>query len=157
MTIHGSKSELRWLRYPENRTKRVSTHPEAITFYPTVRFSISLFFWKLDIQIFPKTLKSVQSESRKTFKYMSEAGLGKSWLCWCHQGGRRPYKVRRKPKGQFPNINTPKPLILQPKKIKIKIKIGSLWANSLSSLPNTPKHIQTHRKHIQTSSNTFDL
>ena len=43
-TIHGSKSELKRLRYPENHTKRVSMLPETITFDPTVVFSISLVF-----------------------------------------------------------------------------------------------------------------
>ena len=31
-TFHGSKSELKWLRYPENRAKRISKFLEAITF-----------------------------------------------------------------------------------------------------------------------------
>ena len=46
--------------------------PKAITFYSTVGFLISLVLWKLDIQIFPKTQKSVQFVSRKTFKYASK-------------------------------------------------------------------------------------
>jgi len=43
-TTHGSKSELKRLRYPENRKKGVSTLPEAITFDLTVGFSIYLVF-----------------------------------------------------------------------------------------------------------------
>jgi len=58
-TIHGSKSELKQLRYPENRATHVSTLLEAIYFDSTVGFSISLVFWKLDIQSFPETLRSV--------------------------------------------------------------------------------------------------
>ena len=44
MTIHGSKSKLKQLRYPENHEKRISTLAEAITYDPTVGFSISLLF-----------------------------------------------------------------------------------------------------------------
>ena len=48
-TIHGSKSKLKRLRYFENHVWRVSSFLEAIMFDPTVIFSISLVFWKLDI------------------------------------------------------------------------------------------------------------
>ena len=48
-TIHGLKLELKWLRYPENCAKHVSTLPKAITFNLTIRFVISLVLWKLDI------------------------------------------------------------------------------------------------------------
>jgi len=40
MTIHGSKSELKQLRYLENFVGSVSLLPEAITVDPTVGFSI---------------------------------------------------------------------------------------------------------------------
>ena len=70
-TIHGSKSELKRLRYPENCTKHVSMLPEVITFDPTVLFWISLVFWKLDIQSFPKTPRSAQLKFIKAFKYTS--------------------------------------------------------------------------------------
>ena len=43
----------------------------------TVRISISLMFWKLDINIFIGTPRSAQSESEKTFKYAFEVELGK--------------------------------------------------------------------------------
>ena len=49
MTIHGSKSELKQLRYPRNRAKRVNLLLKTITFDPIVGISISLVFWKLDI------------------------------------------------------------------------------------------------------------
>ena len=39
-TIHGSKLELKRLRYPKNRAKRISTLPETITFDLTVWFPI---------------------------------------------------------------------------------------------------------------------
>ena len=52
MITHGSKSELKMLRYPENRKKGVSTLPEAITFDLTIGFSIYLVFWKLETQSF---------------------------------------------------------------------------------------------------------
>ena len=54
MTIHGSKSELKRLRYLKNHAKHVSMLPMAITFDPTIRFSISLVLWKLDNQSFPR-------------------------------------------------------------------------------------------------------
>ena len=72
MTIHGSKSELKRLRYPENHKKHVSTLPEIITFDPTIGFSITLLFWKLDIWSFPGTPRLAQSESGKAFKYVSK-------------------------------------------------------------------------------------
>ena len=67
-TIHESKSELKQLRYLENHAKRISTFPEAITFYSTIGFSISIVFWKPDIQSFLGTPRSTQLESRKAFK-----------------------------------------------------------------------------------------
>jgi len=44
MTIHGSKSELKQLRYHENWAERISTLPEAITFDMTIQISTSLVF-----------------------------------------------------------------------------------------------------------------
>ena len=43
-TIHGSKWKLKQLRYLENRAKRTSMLPKAITFDPTIGFSIYLVF-----------------------------------------------------------------------------------------------------------------
>ena len=40
MTIHGSKSELKQLRYLENHAKDVSLLPDTITFGPTFEISI---------------------------------------------------------------------------------------------------------------------
>ena len=68
MTIHGSKSELKRLRYLENHVERISRLPDAITFDPTVGISISLVFQKLYIQNFLGTPREAQSESRKAFK-----------------------------------------------------------------------------------------
>jgi len=70
--IHGSKSELKWLRYWENREKRISRLPKVITFDLTVGFLISLALWKLEIHRFSKTPISPQSKSRKTSKYVFE-------------------------------------------------------------------------------------
>jgi len=44
MTIHGSKSKLKWLRYLENHAKCVSSLLEDITLDPIVGFSIPLDF-----------------------------------------------------------------------------------------------------------------
>ena len=44
MTIHVSKSDLKWLRYLENRKNRISTLLKTITFDPTIGISISLMF-----------------------------------------------------------------------------------------------------------------
>ena len=65
MTIHGSKLKLKWLRYLENLAKCVNTLPMTITFDPTVGFSICLVLWKLDIQRFLGTTRSIESESGK--------------------------------------------------------------------------------------------
>jgi len=62
------------LRYVENHEKYINMLLEAITFDMTVGFSISLVFWKLDIQRF---LVLAQSNSGKTFKYASEVETGK--------------------------------------------------------------------------------
>ena len=120
-TIHWSKSKLKQLRYIENHGKYINTVPEAITFDPTVGFSISLVFWKLDIQSFPRTLRSTQSESRKAFKYTSEVNQEKAKIA----DVSRVASNRRKPKGNFSNINAPRPLILPPKKKNKKIKKSS--------------------------------
>jgi len=64
MTIHGSKSNLKQLRYPENHEKCIGTLFKAITFDLTIGFSISLVFWKLEIQRFIETPRSTQSKSR---------------------------------------------------------------------------------------------
>jgi len=76
-TINGSKSKLKRLRYLENRKKSINTLPEAITFDPTIGFSISFVFWKLDIQSFLGAPRLVQSKSGKAFKDVSEVELGK--------------------------------------------------------------------------------
>jgi len=52
MTIHGSKSKLKWLGYLENRARHVNSLLEAITLDPIVGFSIPLDFWKQYIHIF---------------------------------------------------------------------------------------------------------
>ena len=52
-TIHGSKSELKRFRYLENRAKHTSSLPEAITFDPSVIISISLVFWKDQLNLIP--------------------------------------------------------------------------------------------------------
>jgi len=44
MKIHGSKLELKRLRYFENHAKHVSSLLEAITFDPTVRISFCFVF-----------------------------------------------------------------------------------------------------------------
>ena len=72
MTIHGSKSELKRLRDWENCEKHISTLPKVITFDPKVGILISSVLWKLDIQSFLGTPRSLQSESEKTSKCASE-------------------------------------------------------------------------------------
>ena len=72
MTIHGSKSKLKWLRYWENCKQHISMLPDVITFDSTVGILISLIFWKLNIQIFPGKPRSPQSKSGKTSKWASE-------------------------------------------------------------------------------------
>ena len=57
ITIHGSKSELKRLRYLENREKCISSLPDPITCDPTVRFPSSLVFQKLHIHMWPLELK----------------------------------------------------------------------------------------------------
>ena len=67
ITTHGSKLELKWLRYPENRARNVILLPKVITFYPTVGFQSFIVFQKLDIKTFPVTTRSTQSDLGKAF------------------------------------------------------------------------------------------
>ena len=76
-TIHVLKSEIKQLRYWENREKRISTLPEVITFDPTIGILISLAFWKIDIQIFPGTPRLPQYTSKKTSKCASKFKIEK--------------------------------------------------------------------------------
>ena len=89
-TILGLKSESKQLKYLKNCAKCISTFLEAITFHPTVWFPISLVFWKLDIQSFPRTSRSAQSESRNAFKYTFEAWSNKARTTNVSKGGRQP-------------------------------------------------------------------
>ena len=77
ITIHGLKSELKRLRYWENREKHTSTLSRVITFDLIVRILISLVFWKLDIYSFLGTPRSPQSKSRKTSKCMFKRKIEK--------------------------------------------------------------------------------
>ena len=141
MAVHGSKSELKRMRYPNNRAKCISTLLESITFDSTIGFSIYLVFQKLDIQIFPEILRSAQSKSGKTFKYASKAGPEKAETADVNNDGRRTLYGRRKLKCQFSAINASRPLILPKKKKDFGLfsrQIFSLF--SLISLPNTSKH-----------------
>ena len=52
--------------------EHVNTLPEAVTFDPTIGILISFIFWKLNIQTFPGTPRSTQSESKNTFEYAIE-------------------------------------------------------------------------------------
>jgi len=54
------------------KASQLASRGEAITFDIVIEFSISLVFWKLDIQSFPRTPRSAQSEFEKAFKYAIE-------------------------------------------------------------------------------------
>ena len=82
------------MKYLKNHAKCINILPEAINFYPTVGYSISLVFWKLDIQIFPGTLRSIQFESEKTFKYVCKARPKKAKTAEVSRGGRQPLNGR---------------------------------------------------------------
>ena len=141
MAVHGSKSELKRMRYPDNRAKCISTLLESITFDSTIGFSIYLVFQKLDIQIFPEILRSAQTKSGKTFKYASKAGPEKAETADVNNDGRRTLYGRRKLKCQFSAINASRPLILPKKKKRFW---AVFQADFLSLLSNfSPKHIQT--------------
>ena len=126
-TIHGSKSELKQLRYWENREKHISMLPEVITFGPTVGILIYLAFWKLDIQSFPGTPRSPQSEFEKTFKCASKVKTEKvqqdEFADVIMTSTQQPYKVRYALKSMPRAINSPWHLILD-----YNWKIGFLGA-----------------------------
>ena len=65
------------MRYLQNRLKRISSLPKAITFDLTVEISFSLVFWKLDIQIFPRTPRSTQSSLERHPNMRSKSELEK--------------------------------------------------------------------------------
>ena len=124
MTIHESKSELEQLRYLENHAKRISSLPDAITFYSTVEFPSSLVFQKLHIQTFLGTPRSTQSKPKKAFI--------------------RPFQVGGRPelKSHKFIINTPKPPLDKKEKEKEIGYLELFWGkfslfSSLNSLPNT--------------------
>ena len=141
MTIHGSKLELKQLRYPENCAKRVKMLPKTITFYLIIRFPISSVFWKLDIQSFPEKPRSAQSKSGKSFKYAFESRSEKVRTVDVSKGGRWPLKGRWKPKSQISIMNTPRPLILQKEEEDFGQFLGQILSLFLSNL--SPKCIQT--------------
>ena len=98
-TIHGSKLELKRLRYWENYEKHISTLLTIITFDPTVGFLISLTLWKLDTHSFPGTPRLPQSKSGKTSKCASEVRTQKVHedeidnVSWAWLGG--PWKAAK--------------------------------------------------------------
>ena len=89
-TIHGSKKELKQWRYSKNRAKHISMLLEPITFDPTIGFPIFLVFWKLDIQRFLETPRSVQSKFKKTFKHASKVEPEKARTTDVSRGGQWP-------------------------------------------------------------------
>ena len=137
-TIHGSKSELKWLRYPKNRVKRLSTLHVAITFDPIVRFPISLVFWETRHLELSRDIKISTIWSGKTFKYASKTRLEKTKTANVNRGGRHTMYGCQKLKGQISARNASRPLILQRKK-KDFGQILSFF--SLISLPSTSKHL----------------
>ena len=120
--------------------KHVNTHPQAITFDLTIRFPVSLVFWKLDIQSFPGTTRSAQFEYKKTFKYAYEVGLEKARTVDVSRG-RGCWKLM----GQNSTLNASRALILPCKRRFWAVlehfsgQIVSLF--SLICLPNTSKHL----------------
>ena len=82
MTIHGSKLELKQLRYLENHVGHVSLLPDVITFNSTIWFSFSLVFRKLENHTFPGTSRWAQSVSKKAFKHVIKVKIGKRQNCW---------------------------------------------------------------------------
>ena len=60
--------------------------------------------------------RSAQFESRKTFKYATEAELEKARTIDVNRGPLPIYKVHWKPKSQFSAIKASIPLILQEKR-----------------------------------------
>ena len=75
----------------------------------TVRISISLMFWKLDINIFIGTPRSAQSESEKTFKYAFEVELGKKLGLLMSTLDPEATKWPSEAEGSFFSYLTPKP------------------------------------------------
>ena len=107
-------------------------------------FSISLVFWKLYIQSFLGTPRSIQFESRKTFKYAFKAGPEKAEIADVSRVADGHTRCARSQRFNFPQIKISRPLIL-PKKKKDFWQFPR-WILSLLSLiylPNTSKHIQT--------------
>ena len=116
------------MRYPKNRVGGISLLPKAITFDPTVRFSVSLVFQKLDVQRFPIKPRSVNR---------SEG------LQICDQSQNREVEGKDKiAKSTYPT------LVASLKTCANKLQI-LLWVNSLSFFYiSFPK---SHQKPFDTS------
>ena len=123
------------MRYPENRAKRVNMIPKAITFDSTVEFPISLVFWKLDIQSFPRIPSSIQSKSRRPSNMRPNLDKKKKLELLM---STEVANGRQKLKGHILAINTPRNLFLS------FLDFGQFSAQILSLFlcDFSPKHIQ---------------
>ena len=102
-------------------------------------FSISLVFWKLYIQSFLGTPRSIQFESGKTFKYAFKAGPEKAEIADVSRVADGHTRCARSQRVNFPQIKISRPLIL-PKKKKWFLAVSTV--DSLPPLSNlSPKHI----------------
>ena len=112
--------------------------PKAITFDSTIEFPISLVFWKLNIQSFPRIPSSTQSKSRRPSNMRPNLDQKKARTTDVSRGGQRPLKGRQKLKGHILAINTPRNLFLS------FLDFGQFSAQILSLFlcDFSPKHIQ---------------
>ena len=127
------------MRYLQNRLKRISSLPKAITFDPIVEISFSLVFWKLDIQIFPRTPRSTQSSLERHPNMRSKSELEKV----------KATDVSIRPGGHL-RVIEPKPPQIEKK--KKKTQFWAFWSTflgrlslslsfSLNSLANISKNL----------------
>ena len=141
MTIHGSKSEFKQLRYLENCVGHVSLLPEAITFYPTIDFqflqcsgnqtSIPFQGNQYHLNHSPRRPPNMQSKLDKKKKKL----LTSTYLTLCTLKGHRAL-------GTMPSsINTLRPPRFQKKKKMNFRHFGAFFGQLISlSLQNTHKN-----------------
>ena len=143
MTIHGSKSEFKQLRYLENCVGHVSLLPEAITFYPTIDFqflqcsrnqtSIPFQGNQYHLNHSPRRPPNMQSKLDKKKKKIADVNVPKL----VHPKG--PSSLRNNAK-QYKHPQTTE--ILEKEKNEFQAFWSIFWAVSLFLSKSYPKHTQ---------------
>ena len=116
MTIHGSKLELKQLKYPENRAKRISTLPEDNFWFDHWISNLFSVQETRHLEIYKDTKVNSITHPKLEKAKIVDVSKGGHGLCVATGGGRRTLYGHRKLKGQNSTINASRFLILNQKK-----------------------------------------